>query len=1365
LYQSDRIVKTAGKISPVFCFLVFLRLRPAESRAISFPETVLKKAYILFLLLLLMVDAPILAQPYYFRNYQVDNGVSSNTITSILQDKKGFLWFGTRNGLNRFDGNIFRNFKQSLSDPGSLGSNSVISLYEDNQEQLWVGTYKGISLYNPVTEKFALFPHLAHSEIRAIRGDTKNNVWIVADNVLYKYNAQKQALTPYRFNNAETTNLTISPSGTVWIATSTGIIKKYNEAKNAFTDYDLSKQFRNPIYAIQDIYPIDDTTVLVGSMFNALMVNTAEGSVRDIFKESSLKKDIQVHKIVQQSPKAYWFGTETGVYIIDIAANKAIHIQKERENPYSLTDNVIYTLYKDREESIWLGTFFGGINYFSQHNNHFQKYFPHSGRNNLSGNLVHEICSDKKGAIWIGTEDAGLNKLDPKTGIIKHFLPNGEGSISYRNIHGLLADGNELWIGTYEHGLDVMDLRTEKVVRHYSANTGAGSLNSDFIVTLYKTKKNDILVGTWSGLFWYNRQKDTFMPDPYFNMQIQSIHEDGAGTIWVASYGKGIFYKNSQTGEKGNLRYQVNNPNSLPNDYVNSLYEDSEDHLWFCSEGGLTKYNKQQKTFTRFTTKNGLPDNQVFRVIEDNHKTFWASTAKGLVSFDPSFRNSKTYTRANGLISNQFNYNSSYKTADGKLYFGTVNGMISFNPAAFSKQHKVPPVYITGIQVNNKELTVNKSSSALKQSITYTRSISLPHDSASLSFDVAALSYTIPELNSYSYKMEGYDKEWTTIANNRKIYYTKLPPGDYVFRVKGSSSGEVWNGEEVKLRIHISPPFWASIWAYLLYSLIAGGIILTIVRYYHEAQKERNKRKFEAFEREKEREVYNSKIDFFTNVAHEIRTPLTLIKLPFEKLLAKINDPEINETLHTMKKNINRLVDLTNQLLDFRKAEANSLNLNFTKTDVNEAIQEVYNAFKPLAEQKALRYKLELPRISLQAYVDHEVFQKILSNLFSNAIKYANQEITIRLLPFSSEDNFFNLEVRNDGHLIPLELKEKIFEPFYRIKDTQEQQGTGIGLPLSRSLAELHKGFLEFRPSDTNQNVFLLSLPIHQETEINFVKEDEATLTSNEDSETKQEELITEKPFLLLVEDNQEILDFIGKELKARYRILKAHHGQKAIEILQKENVQLIISDIMMPVMNGIDLCKKVKTDLQFSHIPFILLTAKNTLNSRIEGLEVGADAYIEKPFSLEHLQAQVNNLLINRQIIKEYFARSPLTHLKGIACSTADKDFLEELNTIISENITNMDLDVEQLSKLMNMSRPTLYRKIKALSNLSPNELINLSRLKKAAELLSSSKYKINEVSNMVGYTVQGNFSRDFQKQFGMTPSTYLHKLQEEKI
>ena len=1231
------------------------------------------------------------------------DGVSSNTITCITQDKKGFMWFGTRNGLNRFDGTTFRIFRNDQSDSLTIGNNSILSLQDDGEE-LWVGTYKGIYLYNPMKEEFKQFAKVPQTEIRFIRS-YKDNIWIVANFQLYRYNKSSGKLNSYISINEQTTNLHISQSGIVWIVNNEGKLKKYDNANDRFIDFDVSNLTKTTAYnQVQDMYPVDDTFILIGTMHEVVLLNTKTYKAFNIFKNEKWGSDVQVHEIIKRSKDEFWFGTESGLCTYNIRTQKTTRQNKQIDNPYALADDVITALWKDSEGGIWLGTFFGGINYYSQQYNRFQKYFPNSGENSLSGNVVHEICKDDLGNLWVGTEDAGINKIDRKTNKIIHFLPGRKGSISYRNIHGLVAYKDELWIGTYERGLDVMNIRTSKVIRHYKRGTTPNSLKSDLVVTLYKTRTNDILIGSWNGLFTYNRTADNFTPHPFFTMQIQGIHEDAEGTLWIASYGKGVYYYNDRTGKKGQLKFEEGNVNSIPNNYVNSLYQDSKGDFWFCTESGLCKYETGNGKVTRFTPESGLSDNQVFKVLEDNNKNLWVSTANGLFVRSASGNSIKVYSTAHGLLTNQFNYNSAYKAEDGRLFFGSVKGLISFNPETFTKNAFVPPVYITGLQINNRDVAISEPNSPLSKSVTYTKKITLSYNNSNFSLDVAALSYSLPETNEYEYKMEGLEKEWTRIKRNRKIYYTKLLHGNYTFKIRGSSSGEIWNRRETKLEIKVLPPPWKSTWAYIFYSFIIAGIAVALFKYYHEKTTEKNRRKFEMLEREKEREIYHSKIEFFTNIAHEIRTPLTLIKMPLDKLRKKeFGNVEINENLNMMDKNTNRLIDLTNQLLDFRKAEANNLALNFTRTDINELLREVYSNLKPAAEQKTLNFKLELPRIALQAFVDVEAVRKILTNLLSNSIKYSDKIVITRLLPFNSEDTSFTIEVRNDGNLIPYHLKEKIFEPFYRMKETEKQPGTGIGLALSRSLAELHKGIIDLKQPEGNMNVFVLSLPIHQEKEI-MLDDYEVLITGQQPEiiDNTKESHSPNKPFILLVEDNKEIIEFVQNELKQEYNILKAHNGHQALEILLNDNIQLVISDIMMPVMDGIELVKKMKSDLQYCHIPIILLTAKNTLDARIQGLEVGADAYIEKPFAFEHLQAQMSNLLTNRNKIKEYFAKSPLTLIKGIAYTKPDKHFIESLINIIYENITNMDLDVDQLSRLMNMSKPTLYRKIKALSDLS---------------------------------------------------------------
>ncbi|MBS1599077.1 MAG: response regulator [Bacteroidetes bacterium] len=1304
------------------------------------------------------------AQSYYFSHYQVENGLSNNSVECSLQDDDGFLWFGTINGLNRFDGYTFKTFHNDAADSTTIGSNFIRCLYKDNKNTVWVGTNKGIYTYNKIGERFNLIKSVPIGNSTQIISDARGYYWFIVDVSVYSYKPETGKVKLYKLdeNKPVATSITITPDNGLWVSTSRGAIKKYIPELDSFVTYSVYEKNAGKLpISIEKISPINNESFLVGTNREGVKIfDTKTKQYKDIITYNEERTGIYVREFIKRSENEYWIGTETGIYIYNTIDGSINHLQKEYDNPYSISDNVIFTFCKDREGGLWVGTYLGGINYLPEPYISFQKFFPRLNAPSISGNAVHEICKDQYGNFWIGTEDGGVSKMNIQKNSFTHFMPTGaKGSIVYHNIHGLLATGNELWIGTFEHGLDVLDILTGKVIRHYNAGPDEHSLKNNFIVTIFQTRAQEILVGTWSGLFKYNRATDDFSHVAGLNStHVQGMLEDDQNILWYCTQGDGIYYYNPQTKEYGNFKYEPDNESSLIDNHVNGVFQDRRKNLWFATEGGLCKYEKEKKKFTRYTTKSGLPDNLIFRVLEDEKNNLWISTSKGLVCFNPDTKSIRTYKQSNGLLSDQFNYNSAFKDTDGMMYFGSVKGMIGFNPAHFIKNNAVPPVYITGFQVNNEELSVNNNYSPLKESITYTKLISLPYDKSTISIDFAALSYTVPDMNEYAYKMENLDKDWTYLKTNRKAYFTKLPPGKYIFKVKGANSSGVWNENQANLEIYISPPIWASNWAYFIYACVIIGLAYLLIRYYMERAYEKNRRRMELLEIEKEREIYHAKIEFFTNVAHEIRTPLTLIKMPLDKLMKKQNDhPEINENLRTMEKNTNRLIDLTNQLLDFRKTETDKFSLNFVKTDISDLLMETFSNFQPAADQKNISFKLEMPRIALQAFVDPEALKKILSNLINNAIKYAETKVFVQLLPFSSEDKVFGIEIKNDGFVIPYEQKEKIFEPFYRMKETEKQAGTGIGLPLSRSLAESHKGILDLKKPENNLNVFQLTIPIHQDKEFNLQNDEPENLLVAEGEFSEADES-SSRPKILLVEDNKEILDFISKELHADYTVRRAYNGKEALDVLNDENIQLVISDIMMPVMDGLELCKRIKTNLEYSHIPIILLTAKNTLHSKIEGLEVGADAYIEKPFAFEHLQAQISNLLSNRIKIKEYFASSPLVHIKTIGYSKTDKNFLEKLNTIIHENLTNIDIDVENLAKIMNMSRATFYRKIKALSNLTPHELINIARLKKAAEFLAEGNYKVYEVANMVGYTLQTNFARDFHKQFGMTPTDYVN-------
>ncbi len=1280
------------------------------------------------------------------------------------------MWFGTKDGLNRFDGYTFKVFLHDPDDAASIGSGFIHTLYEDG-DKLWVGTDKGLYHYNSQTETFTLLKVTKNSNIRAITKDKNDNLWFISGFTLYKYSESSELLQSYstdKFFSA--TSICTLPDGSLWISTTSGNLHKYDPIHDSFISHNLFAQSEPSTTTwIEKLYNAGDDKIWVGTQSQGVkLFDAQDGTYADIISHDQENSEIFVRDFVKSKNDEYWIATESGLFVYNTVTEQITQLKKNYHNPYALSDNAVYSLCKDKEGGIWVGTFFGGINYFPKQYTAFEKFFPQNNENAISGNAVREITKDKYGNFWVGTEDAGLNKYDPKSRKFTRFYPTGEkGSIAHHNIHGLLAVEDELWIGTFHHGLDVMDIKTGKIIRHYAAGPDTGSLKSDFIYAIIRTTKGSILIGTSHGLYQYNAEQDNFTllqtyPEPY--PYTVSLFEDNSGNIWASTYKDGIYVINPETGKKAYFKNDPNNKNSLSSNSVNAVFQDSGKNIWIATEGGLCKFNKKEQNFKRFTRKNGFPSNVIYRILEDEQRKLWVSTSKGLVRFDPITENVKVYTKANGLLSDQFNYSSALKDEDGKMYFGCVNGMISFNPSSFIKNQYIPPVHITGFQLNNQELAVGKAHSPLEQSITKTGKITLSHGQSSFSLDFAALSYTAPEMTEYAYKMEGLSQGWTYLKTNRKVYFTELAPGSYTFMVKASNSSGLWNEQPTQLQIEILPPWWASNLAWMFYAVFAGGLIFYSFRDYHRRTEAKNRNKIRLLENEKEKEVYQAKIEFFTNVAHEIRTPLTLIKGPLETIIkATDNSSASRENLMIMEKNTNRLLDLANQLLDFRKTEINGFSLTFVKADISKLILETFSRFKPAADQQMIDYAIELPHESLCAYVDPEAFIKILSNLLSNAIKYAAHKAHLRLLPFDmSTDKRFTIVIKNDGPRIPLEMSAKIFEPFYRLKESEKKQGTGIGLSLALSLTELHKGSLELDTMDKELNVFSLTLPVHQEREFNLYAtdtRDKEKAIPDANTASSPEDVDASKPIILIVEDNNEMQDFIAGAVGKDYHPAKAFNGLQALQIIESENVQLVISDVMMPQMDGFELSKRIKTNLNHSHIPIILLTAKNSLSARIEGLESGADAYIEKPFSVEHLQVQISNLLQNRSKIRTYFSSSPLAHIKSMAYTKADEAFLGKIDEAILKNIAEPDLSVDHLADIVNMSRTTLYRKIKAISNLTPNELINIARLKKAAELLLDGSYKIYEVAHMVGYNSQTSFGRNFLKQFGMTPTEYVNK------
>lgn len=1303
---------------------------------------------------------------YYFKNLSIRNGLSQNTVNAILQDRKGFMWLGTKDGLNRYDGLSFRKFKHDAANPRSIGNSFITSLYEDFNGNIWVGTDAGVYIYYPEKEAFEEFDCQSLEKTRIersvsmIAGDKQGRVWIAVEaQGMFCYDARQKLLRNYPLSEISSNIkcFTFDSGGTLWLGFyGDGL---YYSKDNLATVHpygspeDGKREFEGGV--ITKIVQGNYNCLYIGSVKEGVSeLNLTSGQVRNLLAIDESGESIFCRDLLPYSDNELWIGTESGIYIYNLRTAQFIHLRASLYDSYSLSDNAIYALYKDREEGLWIGSYFGGVDYYPRQYTYFAKYYPKNIANSLHGKRVREFCRADDGTLWIGTEDGGLNHFNPKTKEFHFFEP----SAGFTNIHGLCMDGSHLWVGTFSKGLRVIDTRTGVVLRTYTEGHTPHSLNDNSIFSICRTSAGEIYLGTLFGLLRYNRTQDNFDRIPELNGKfVYDIKEDSYGNLWLATYANGAYCYDVSVRRWKNYVFDAEDEKSLPYDKVLSVFEDSYRQIWLTTQGGgFCLFHPDTETFTRYGLKDGLPNDVVYQIVEDDDRFLWLTTNNGLVRFDPKTMEMKVFSTANGLPTNQFNYRSGFKDEAGNIYLGSINGFVAFDPRTFAENRQVPAVAITDFLLFNKEVPVGETDSPLKSSITFSDKVVLTADQNSFSFRIAALSYQAPRMNKLMYKLEGFDEGWLTIGESPLVTYSNLGYGDYVFKVKASNSDGVWNEQETSLHLSILPPFYLSGWAYCFYVLFFMGCLVCVIFYFKRRNYRKQHRQMEMLEQEKEREVYHAKIDFFTNVAHEIRTPLTLIKGPLENIILKKEvDSETKEDLYIMKQNTERLLNLTNQLLDFRKTETRGFRLNFTECDVVAVLRETYLRFTSLAKQKGLDFILELPQECFMADVNQEALTKIISNLLNNGVKYASTYLRISL---ETDEKVFHIRTFNDGEMIPDIMKEEIFKPFVRLdKEDEVTTGTGIGLALSRSLAELHQGSLMMEKGE-EVNCFCLTLPVNQDSTITLSAENVSQVEENscgweqEETDTKEK-----KPMILVVEDNPDMLAFIRKQLTTEYSVLTAMNGIEALAVLDNHYVNLVVSDVMMPQMDGFELCKTIKSDLSYSHIPVVLLTAKTNIQSKIEGLELGADAYIEKPFSVEYLLANISSLIHNREKLRQTFAKSPFVAANTMALTKADEEFIWKLNDIIQANLHNPEFSMEDMADALKMSRSSFYRKIKGVLDLSPNEYLRLERLKQAAQLLKEGKSRVNEICYTVGFNSPSYFSKCFLKQFGVLPKDFI--------
>lgn len=1334
----------------------------------------MKKAILALLIIFSIFNAKA-SRATWFVNYQVENGLSHNTVWCVLQDSYDFLWFGTSDGLNCFDGKNFRIFRSNSQDKNAIGNNFIQSLFEDEHRNLWVGTNKGLYYFNRQTESFSFFAEktedgvLISSSVSKIVKSTNGNIWFATlGQGVFIYNPNTKKLIQNSTYSSFVVSLLAVPTGNVFASS----------RQDGLICFDKNGKYLRSYIPTNDKSP--DSNIEINAMcfhnnsvwFNAgtygfYKLNLQNNTVKPVTENSNSSVVSNVRSIFPFSDKQLWVGGDNGLYQFDINSETFIRID-DPSNPKSLTDQSVYDIARDREGGMWVSTYFGGVNYLPKNSKPFEHYYPQYQAGSISGKAISQFCEDEAGNLWIATEDGGLNYFNTKTQQSAIYKPAGaKNSLSYHNIHSLMLDGDQLWIGTFSRGIDVFDLKKRSFKNYQHRRNDTKTICDNAVYAILKTSQKEIFAGTAWGLSKYDPNSDSFsMVDelgPY--VHIFDIMEDSRGYLWVATYNAGVFRMNLKTKKWDHFTHNPNDSQSVVGNSVISLFEDNRRTVWMGTEGsGMCSFDYKTDKFNTFDPENKiLPNPVVYAIEQDEFSNFWIACNAGLVRINPyTKKNRLVFTKSDGLQSNQFNFRSSIRTRDGKMYFGGINGFNSFYPKDFTQNNYIPKVRVVDFKLFNKKVNVTDEDSPLSAAIYELDHLKLKYYQNTFSFTFAALSYQSPEKNQYRYMLEGVDKTWNDVENgNNTASYSNLSSGNYVLKVKGSNNDGIWNKNEVVLQITIKPPFWKTGVAYFLYFILALIASYWLYRRWLKRLSKANEERIKGYREKQEKESYLSKINFFTNISHEIRTPLSLIKLPLERIISSGDGNEATKGfLASIDKNTDYLLNLINQLLDFRKTEESEYNLHVKPCNLNNLLLDLHARFKDVAELKNLEFEICLPHEETTLNIDREAFNKIISNLLSNALKYAYTKISIELIV---ENDCFEIRISDDGKGITDAEKKKIFDVFYQSDNSE--MGTGIGLALAKALVEKHHGTLKLENNQYGGSVFVILVP-KSGLQTMDVKSAE-TLNIHDDSDYNKHLRVDklcdikreDMPKVLLVEDNVELIKLTADYLVQYYQVFSALNGREAFDMLAEQNFDVVVSDVMMPEMDGFQLCEAIKSDTQYSHIPIILLTAKTNVEAKITGLEVGSDAYLEKPFSLEHLRKQINNLITSRQRLREMFATSTKLAPVEIAVSQKDKAYIEKLNSEIEKHLLDVNFSIDTLSEFMNMSRSNFYRKIKSISGMSPNDYLKTIRLKKAAELLLSQDYRINEVYEQAGFSSSSYFAKCFKEQFGMLPREFVNK------
>lgn len=1335
----------------------------------------------------------------YFENISTKDKLPNSVIRNIGQDSLGFLWFSSNDGLFRYDGQNYQIFRNYLKSTSSISYNYIPFMRLDHSGNPWMLYTGSIDKLDAKSRKIKHY-YGYQNNTRSSLGNTyqltfspQNNVF--ATSLQYGLLSLSHADTSIQWFEKEKIKfpeLAANLEAITYSRNSLFVGKKYSgiykiQLSESDSKIDHVVKLIDSDHAETYIILLDNKNRLWVGTSNGLIYHNITTGATKVFrynpKVNYFMPDKEILSLFVDDNNFLWIGSrENGLSIVSIAeietkgdeAKGVKYMTSSLEG--SLANRCINTIYKDRDGKIWLGTYSGGIDLINEYRNkiHSLKFIPGHSQSTMHPK-VWGITQAKDGNIWLGTDGGGIDVWNPKEGIIKRLKNDASGKgLSDNAILCALTDKNgDLWFGTYRGGINRINPTSGKIKIYERVPSSEQGVFCSDIRCISQDSSGKIWIGTnWNGVCYYNESTDSFINIPELGIiDVRAICESKDGGLWIGTHSRGLLWFNPATKEQKYYSRNSVNPNSIPSDDIYALKEDRTGKLWIGTQyGGLSCFTPKDQSFINFDSKNGLANNTVLAILEDSRGYFWLSTNEGISRFDPRNNTFINYDQSNGVLPGEFLNNSCISATDGTFYFGGSNGLNFFNPEFIQPSDIVPKVVFTELKIFSEQIF--PGSGVIDQNIEFTPKISLTHRQSVFTIGFQAIQFPFAGKCQYNYMLEGYDEKWNHGGFANSATYRQIPPGDYTLKVKASNSDGVWSEQVASIKIEIVPLFWKTIWAYLLYILFLVLIIRFIFLFRMNQIRTLNQLHYEQKIRQKEQKIHHERLDFFTNISHELRTPLTLVECAVDdlkRLLGKTKNEKIAESIKTASYHSSRLLQLINQLLEFRRVESGTPQISVERINLNEWMSAYLSNFKELADSKSVFMKLAMPVKPIDLWVDSDKLSMIMNNLLSNAFKYTPKKGTIEVSTQENDQEIL-IEVLDSGSGISPNALPNIFDRYFKTESLSTS--TGIGLSLTKSLVELHQGSIKVNSTIGKGSKFIVIF----RTGSKHFKPEQIKSTVNDDLSTSverakiapipSEERLDQK-IMLIIEDNHDISTLLAEKFAPNFEVHIADNGETGIELARKLIPDIIISDIMMPGIQGTEVCKTLKKSQATSHIPIILLTAKGTVDDELFGLTTGADDYISKPFIFRILEARVNTLILNRVNLLNYFKEKAPDHTEKPPTNMLliqEQEFLLKTEQLILEKYLNSDSSVFKLAEDLNFSRSSLYRKIKMLTGLSINEFARSVKIRKAAKLIESEDITISEAAYRTGFNDLKYFRENFVRQIGITPSEYKNKKKHGK-